>query len=547
MKTKKIATVIMIFVFIICLLIWTIPSLTNGQTTSAGFVINEETSEFIKSGTIYNQALAVGEPRILPGSILYPVKNFIWALRYHFISNPAKQLQWDLDAVSEKLLELQKLSVISPTKNSALDKSLANYQAAMIRLQSHLTNFSNNQTATDLNVFLDNLAQASLEYEKIFSDVYSRNISDDFKNRVNEMVGQGVALLDLAGQKLESKESALTGFSAAALKNDGSLLSYFRSLETVLIVENALANLSKTGTLDLKEKLFLQVQAELKNFKQSEKIKLEDVVAGLPGNKLVQGRIIRELEEVSGQSEFFGAIEEKLKQLPVSAGDWGKCQAEISSLESKITAFKNKLAAAKLSENIKSLLEQSEGHLQRAKEIASDETQAGNFCGLVNSSGVLLENAQRILEKSQPEEIDAQIKSAEEKLSALVKRVEQLNQDDYARVFDLFSAAELELESIKANWQDNNAVQVLRQLNNFEIIVKNTEKSLDLIDGKLDKSAAKALGLEKELLKKGSLEEFSKWCQTKLGSLIDDLSILPRCVIDNGSSFSMSDWLAAAK
>lgn len=42
MKTKKIVTIIMIFVFIVCLLIWTIPSLTRGQTVSPNLAPDEQ-------------------------------------------------------------------------------------------------------------------------------------------------------------------------------------------------------------------------------------------------------------------------------------------------------------------------------------------------------------------------------------------------------------------------------------------------------------------------------------------------------------------------
>lgn len=543
MKAKKIVTVIMIFVFIICLLIWTIPSLTGGQTVSPSQTPDETVEKLIKEGVVYNQALGLAEPKILPGSILYSIKNFIWALRYRFISDPIKQLQWDVDAVSGKLLELQKLAVQQPDQTAALSKALANYEAALNRLKTHLTDLPGSQPSSENSVLLDKLAGASLEYEEIFSDVASRNISETLQNRVKGLTGQGVSLLSAAAEKLSDKESVFNDFSDRVQKNYGGLLSSFRSLEAVLAVEDILNGLSATGVKNLKESLYLQAESELKNFNQLDKNKIGDVVAFLPGNKLLQEKIIYGLEERSGQTEFFQGIEDKLKQLPVSSSDLKQCQEEVGVLASSLSSFKSGIDLAKIPQSVRSLLEQAEGHLKRAKEILNDETQTGTFCGLVNSSGVLLENAQRILEKSQPAEITSQIKNAEARLAALLERAKQFNPDDYFRIFDLFNKATMELESAKANWQDDNVDQAIRNLNSFDVISKNAEKALDLVNDKLTKPEAKALGLQKEFFQKKELEKFNEWCRAQAGTIMDDLGILPYCLDGNQNSLSMLDWL----
>ncbi|HOX21461.1 MAG TPA: hypothetical protein PKZ02_00570 [Candidatus Paceibacterota bacterium] len=546
MKTKKIVTVIMIFVFIICLLIWTIPSLTMGQTVSPSQTPDEAVAELIEEGVVYNQALGLAEPKILPGSILYPIKNLIWALRYRFISDPIRQLQWDVDSVSGKLLELQKLALQQPDQVAALNKALANYEAALSRLKTHLTDLPVSQPNSKNSVLLDKLAGASLEYEKIFNDVASQNISETLQNRVKGLTGQGVSLLTAAVGKLADKESVFNDFSDKTQKNYGGLLNSFRSLEAVLTVENILTGLSANGTKSLKENLYLQAESELKNFSQLDKNKIADVVAFLPGNKLLQEKIIYGLEERSGQTEFFQGIEDKLKQLPVSSSNLKQCQEEIGILENSLLSFKSGVDLAKIPQSVKSLLGQSEGHLKRAKEISSDETQAGTFCGLVNSSGVLLENAQRILEKSQPAEITGQIKNAEAVLAGLLERAKQFNQDDYFRIFDLFNKATVELENAKANWQDNNVDQAIRNLNSFDVISKNAEKALDLANDKLTKAEAKTLGLQKELFQKKELQKFYEWCQTQAGTIMDDLGILPYCLDSKQNSLSMLDWLKKA-
>lgn len=173
----------------------------------------------------------------------------------------------------------------------------------------------------------------------------------------------------------------------------------------------------------------------------------------------------------------------------------------------------------------------------------NDGTQTGTFCGLVNSSGVLLRNVQRTLEKSQPAEIEGQVKSAEEKLAALTEQTKSLNQDEYSRIFDLLNRAVVGLESIKVNWQNNDVSQALRQLNSFDVIIKNIEKTLELVNNKLNKAEAKAMGLQKEFLKKSKLEEFYQWCQKQAGTILDDLSVLPYCLDANKNSLSMFDWL----
>jgi DNA-binding ferritin-like protein len=314
-------------------------------------------------------------------------------------------------------------------------------------------------------------------------------------------------------------------------------------LETVLATEKILGSLSESGVSNLEEKLYLQVESELKNFSQLTKNKIAEVITFLPGNKLIQGKIIRELEERSGQTEFFQEIGDKLKQLPVSSRDLKKCQEEVGVLGAELSSFKAKINLTELSENIKSLLEQAEGHLKRAEEIMNDGTQTGTFCGLVNSSGVLLRNVQRTLEKSQPAEIEVQVKSAEEKLAALTEQTKSLNQDEYSRIFDLLNRAVVGLESIKVNWQNNDVSQALRQLNSFDVIIKNIEKTLELVNNKLNKAEAKAMGLQKEFLKKSKLEEFYQWCQKQAGTILDDLSVLPYCLDANKNSLSMFDWL----
>lgn len=545
MKKRKILIFILILLFILSLLIWSAPIF--GQTVTPSASPDASIEKLINEGEASAEALGLKEPKLLPTSPFYFLKNWIWSLRQFLTADPFKKTDLDLKMVSEKLLEIRKLADKQPAKVSALERAIGNYQTARERLKTRLESLSADSSNPNLDKLLDRIATAALEHEKLFGDIISKNIPDNLKSEVENLSGQGEQILALTVPRLETKEKAFQRFQNSINGEKGGLLKNFRTLEVVLSMENQLSQLSKEGTSLLEGQLYSEAQSELKNLSQLAKEKLPTVIEFLPGRKIIQEKIVLELEERSGQREFFQKIEEKLRQSQILADDLNKCKEQIGAVEKEIADFKAEIANVKdLSASIASLVQQAEGHIQRAREIFDSSQEGRTVCGLINSASVLVENASRLLAASQPANINSQIEAADKELSDLRAKISAYDQNNYSRLFDLINQAQSQLESTKANHESGNDEQALREFNKFEVIIKNIEKILAVIDNKTAKSESAALGVQKEFFQKEKLEEFDQWCRNQSANLVEDLGILPFC-LKGEQKISMSDWWKETK
>jgi hypothetical protein len=90
------------------------------------------TQEINLDENIEAQDLGVKEPRILPGSPFYFLKDFGRGIRSFFTFNPVKKAELRLRFANEKLIEAKKLAVRRP---QALPQALKNYRAETERLK----------------------------------------------------------------------------------------------------------------------------------------------------------------------------------------------------------------------------------------------------------------------------------------------------------------------------------------------------------------------------------------------------------------------------
>ncbi len=170
---KKIS--ILLFIFII-------PVLIVGFNTRA----QEEASLSITADD-----LGVSEPKILPNSPFYFLKNFQRQLRLAFAFNPVKKAELRLQFANEMLVEAQKLA--EKTGNQELfQRAVDKYQKQIEKIQNQVEKFKNNDKE-DIKI-------------------------DSFTNRFNKKTELHQQIMEKLKEKLASNSQAFESVQKAQQK-----------------------------------------------------------------------------------------------------------------------------------------------------------------------------------------------------------------------------------------------------------------------------------------------------------------------------------------
>ena len=108
-KINIIATIFLVFSFLIIPLFGTFAQEETTVTVSEEISEQEVQVEIDKEENVTSQDLEVKEPRLLPDSPFYFVKNWWRGLRLAFTFDPVKKAQLRDKFANEKLLEVKKL------------------------------------------------------------------------------------------------------------------------------------------------------------------------------------------------------------------------------------------------------------------------------------------------------------------------------------------------------------------------------------------------------------------------------------------------------
>jgi len=375
----------------------------------------QEMTEVAQNEEVSAQDLGISEPKVLPDSPIYFLKNLGRGIRLFFAFNPEVKAQLRLKFANEKIVEAEKLAELK--KNPKLiEKTLGSFQSDLQEIEK--TNPEN------LKKFSEKLMQQQLLHQKILKKLETQVPPETFA-KIKENREKHLERFANVMQKVETN---FPGKLTEALeKEKGSKFKEFKNLEVLKEIEEKLPAEQKEKIQGESEKILESLNENLENMSDEDKEKFKDYLEKINGDKLTHLKVLADLEgeEISDKTKevLEEATEKKTQEVQEITPEMAqeqitKAGEEIAKAEEKTKGINPEEYKAQA---IFRLLDLAKKHLEEAKK-AFDESKYGRAFGLATASYHEALNCQRIVEKI--EKIKESPEKMKEKMEELYPGVE---------------------------------------------------------------------------------------------------------------------------
>lgn len=366
--------------------------------------------------------LGVGEPRLLPTSPVYFIKNWRRAIERLFTFDPAEKAGLELRHASEKLAEVKKLAAIN-AETPALEKALANYRVSQERLIRRLEALDQTSQNPEVNRLLERLTERGVKHAKLLAELESKTAAEKIEKEIKSLEkGIESALLKAAAK--DDPEKFALKLEKALIETRGSDLKHVRSLEIIDRLAGKAEKDLRHKLAEIREEFKERLAEDLEDFLRLRDNKtaasMDEILENLPGDK---GRRLIILAEVKDRIKPAGisALEKAEEALEHSLKEEGeiveKAEEAVSRAGEKIAELEEEIGENQSpGEAPARLLASARAHLERA-QTASAEEKYGEAFGQARSAEVIARNALRMLDR------DDKGESEEEKLKEDIAKV----------------------------------------------------------------------------------------------------------------------------
>jgi hypothetical protein len=280
---------------------------------------------------IQAQDLEVREPRLLPDSPFYFLKNWVREIRFFFTFNPITKTELKLKFANEKLIETKKLAEKTDDPK-LLEKAAENYQKEIEKIKDQVEKIKEKvKESPQLESFFDKFIHQQILHQKLLQRLETQ-VPPQIFEKIKEVRERHLERFKDVMLKLEDRKEKITEKLDKILKKQkGSQFKNFKNLEVLKNLEEKVPKEAKEAIQRAQGNILKRLQEDL------EKMSPED-----------QERFKEYLEKISGEKEKHLEIMENLK-------------AEIKKTPEtpKILELKEKLEVGKIKmlEKIKEKLE----------------------------------------------------------------------------------------------------------------------------------------------------------------------------------------------
>jgi len=254
------------------------------------------TEEVNLDENIQPEDLGVGDPRLLPDSPFYFLKNWARGIQSFFAFDPVAKAELKMKFANEKLMEAKKM--IERKKGpEAIKKAMDNYQKEVGRIQSEAEKIREKAKENPrVEKFLDKFIHQQTLHQKLLQRLENQ-VSEQAFEKIKEARERHLERFQEVMLKLEDRKEKITEKLTDVLeKQKGSKFKHFKNLEVLLELEEKVPEETKDAIRRAQENFLKRLQGDL------EKMSPED-----------QERFKEYLERISGVKEKHLEILENLK------------------------------------------------------------------------------------------------------------------------------------------------------------------------------------------------------------------------------------------
>ena len=279
--------------------------LALGQDEPAETAIIAETEQSVAlDETVEAKDLGISEPKILPDSPLYFLKNWSRGIQNVLTFNPVKKAELRMKIANEKLLETRK--IFEKTQNPDLiGKAVENYQGEIDRIKNQTEKIKEKSAENpQVDKFLDKFVHQQILQQKILEKLENQ-VPAEASKRIKEAREQHLEKFSEVMQKLEDKDKISGRLEKIIDEQKGSEFKNFKNLEILKKLEEKAPEESKGAIRDAQEKILKKFSQNLEQMTTEEQERFNNYLEKSGGDKKRQLEILGDLKtEISIKSEL---------------------------------------------------------------------------------------------------------------------------------------------------------------------------------------------------------------------------------------------------
>jgi len=317
-------------VFLLSFALLVVFGLVSGQEETTPAETPEEIEEAAMEAVnldedVQPQDLGVSEPRLLPDSPFYFLKNWGREIRSFFTFNPIKRAELRMKFANEKLMEAKKIVEKGKDPDGHLTKkALENYQEEVDKLKTQSEKIKEKvKENPEVDKFLNKFIHQQTLHQKLLQRLETQ-VPPQAIEKIEEARERHLERFKDVMLKLEDREEKITEKLDEILeKQKGSQFKNFKNLEVLKNLEEKVPEEAKDAIRRAQENALKRLKGNL------EEMSPED-----------QERFKEYIERISGEKEKHLEILEDFKAVPVPEAvkeKWERLQEKLE--EGKIKIF----------------------------------------------------------------------------------------------------------------------------------------------------------------------------------------------------------------
>ena len=266
-------------------------------TFAAAMQLPEADFMMAAAETVTFEDLGVQEPKLLPTSKLYFLKEWGRGVKKLFTFGTVAKARVELDIANKKAAEIKAVKEKNPQNFEAIAKAFENYQKAQEGLKNRLESLKETSQNPNVDQLLDQLADRVVKHEKLFDELAEKA---KHSSEINSIRNAKAATEETMAEALKKDEAIKISerIEKTFVNSKGGELKHLRSVEILDRISQKAPEESQFALAKTRENLLSAVEEELKNLIEQRGIEaLKETLDQLPGDELRHMSVLEEVNQ----------------------------------------------------------------------------------------------------------------------------------------------------------------------------------------------------------------------------------------------------------
>jgi len=259
----------------------------------------EKIEEVILDETVEAEDLETSEPRLLPDSPFYFLKEWGRGIQSLFTFGRLKKSELEQKFADERIIELKEL--IEEGKDSKfIGESIEKYERTMEKIRTRTEKIEENaEENEEVEKFLGKFTRHQLLHQKILEKL-EEQIPEEVFQKIKEVREKHLERFGEVMTKLEDREEKIREKLEEALEEQkGSKYKNFKNLEVLIELEEKVPEQAKEAIREVQENALKRLKGDLEKMSPEDQERFKEYIDKISGDKEKQLEILENLKAES--------------------------------------------------------------------------------------------------------------------------------------------------------------------------------------------------------------------------------------------------------